>query len=149
MELSTTREATSCVPLDSFPAFHGTCRFNTEFTRALHLSLGATGCGKLTSFFEYEMPYEKGSYLATPCIWKKKWWLQLIKPRIRPQGSAKMTTQHPISAQVANNFANKQSRSIEMVRSRTQDMEYNYHNIQISSGVHPVSYTMGYRASGS
>jgi hypothetical protein len=21
-----------------------------------------TGCGKLTSFFEYEMPYEKGSY---------------------------------------------------------------------------------------
>jgi hypothetical protein len=26
------------------------------------------GCGKLTSFFEYEMPYEKGSYLATPCI---------------------------------------------------------------------------------
>jgi hypothetical protein len=21
----------------------------------------STGCGKLTSFFEYEMPYEKGS----------------------------------------------------------------------------------------
>jgi hypothetical protein len=27
-----------------------------------------TGCGNLTSFFEYEMPYEKGSYLATPCM---------------------------------------------------------------------------------
>jgi hypothetical protein len=26
-------------PLDSFPAFHGTRRFNTEFTRALHLFL--------------------------------------------------------------------------------------------------------------
>jgi hypothetical protein len=26
-------------PLDSFPAFHGTLRFNTEFTRALHLFL--------------------------------------------------------------------------------------------------------------
>jgi hypothetical protein len=26
-------------PLDSFPAFHGTQRFNTEFTRALHLFL--------------------------------------------------------------------------------------------------------------
>jgi hypothetical protein len=25
-----------------------------------------TGCGKLTSFFEYEMPYEKRSYLAAP-----------------------------------------------------------------------------------
>jgi hypothetical protein len=24
-------------------------------------------CGKLTSFFEYEMPYEKGSYLTTLC----------------------------------------------------------------------------------
>jgi hypothetical protein len=27
-----------------------------------------TGCGKLTSFFEYEMPYENGSLLAAPCI---------------------------------------------------------------------------------
>jgi hypothetical protein len=27
------------MPLDSFPAFHGTRRFNTEFTRALHLFL--------------------------------------------------------------------------------------------------------------
>jgi hypothetical protein len=26
-------------PLDSFPAFHGTRRFNTEFTTALHLFL--------------------------------------------------------------------------------------------------------------
>jgi hypothetical protein len=26
-------------PVDSFPAFYGTRRFNTEFTRALHLSL--------------------------------------------------------------------------------------------------------------
>jgi hypothetical protein len=26
-------------PLDSFPAFHGTRKFNTEFTRALHLLL--------------------------------------------------------------------------------------------------------------
>jgi hypothetical protein len=29
-----------------------------------------TGCGKLTSFFEYEMPYEKGSSLSAPCIVK-------------------------------------------------------------------------------
>jgi hypothetical protein len=28
-----------------------------------------TGCGKLTSFFEYEMPYKKGSELAAPCIY--------------------------------------------------------------------------------
>jgi hypothetical protein len=27
------------MPLDSFPAFHVTRRFNTEFTRALHLFL--------------------------------------------------------------------------------------------------------------
>jgi hypothetical protein len=27
-----------------------------------------TGCGKITSFFEYEMPYENGSYLAALCI---------------------------------------------------------------------------------
>jgi hypothetical protein len=27
------------LPLDSFPAFHGTQRFSTEFTRALHLFL--------------------------------------------------------------------------------------------------------------
>jgi hypothetical protein len=40
MELSTTREAILDVrPLDSFPAFHGTRRFNTEFTRDLHLFL--------------------------------------------------------------------------------------------------------------
>jgi hypothetical protein len=39
MELSTTLEATRVRPLDSFPAFHGTRRFNTEFTRALHLFL--------------------------------------------------------------------------------------------------------------
>jgi hypothetical protein len=39
MQLSTTREANIVRPLDSFPAFHGTRRFNTEFTRALHLFL--------------------------------------------------------------------------------------------------------------
>jgi hypothetical protein len=26
-----------------------------------HYSQANTGCGKLTSFFEYEMPFEKGS----------------------------------------------------------------------------------------
>jgi hypothetical protein len=41
MELSTTREATRFRPLNSFLAFHGTRRFNTEFTRALFLSLNA------------------------------------------------------------------------------------------------------------
>jgi hypothetical protein len=43
IELNTTREAPPVVrPLDSFPAFYGTRRFNTEFTRALHLSLSWT-----------------------------------------------------------------------------------------------------------
>jgi hypothetical protein len=37
MERATTREISSC--LDTSSAFHGTRRFNTEFTRALHLSL--------------------------------------------------------------------------------------------------------------
>jgi hypothetical protein len=32
------------------------------------LATANTGCGKLTSFFEYEMPYEKGSYLAAPVL---------------------------------------------------------------------------------
>jgi hypothetical protein len=39
MELSTTRGPLDVRPLDSFLAFHGTRRFNTEFTRALHLLL--------------------------------------------------------------------------------------------------------------
>jgi hypothetical protein len=39
MELNTTREATRCLATRCFPAFHGTRRFNTEFTRALHLFL--------------------------------------------------------------------------------------------------------------
>jgi hypothetical protein len=39
MELRATREATNYIALDSFPAFYGTRRFNSEFTRALHLSL--------------------------------------------------------------------------------------------------------------
>jgi hypothetical protein len=39
MERSTTREATIVRPLDSFPVFHGTRRFNTQFTRVLHLFL--------------------------------------------------------------------------------------------------------------
>jgi hypothetical protein len=37
MELNTNQRPVR--PLDSFPAFHGTRRFNTEFTRALHLFL--------------------------------------------------------------------------------------------------------------
>jgi hypothetical protein len=37
MELSTTREAPSCEA--TFPAFYGTRRFYTEFTRAFHLFL--------------------------------------------------------------------------------------------------------------
>jgi hypothetical protein len=39
MELSTTREARSVRPLDSFPVFYGIRMFSTEFTRALHLFL--------------------------------------------------------------------------------------------------------------
>jgi hypothetical protein len=40
MELNTTREATNCVVIYlGFPAFHGTQRFITAFTRALQLSL--------------------------------------------------------------------------------------------------------------
>jgi hypothetical protein len=58
-------------PLDSFPAFHGTQRFSTEFTRALHLFLSLARpiqstlelyrCGKLTSFFIWVYSYKKGS----------------------------------------------------------------------------------------
>jgi hypothetical protein len=39
VEPSTTREATSCAAIRQFPAFYGTRRFITEFTRALHLYL--------------------------------------------------------------------------------------------------------------
>jgi hypothetical protein len=39
MKLSTTREASVIRQLYSFPAFYGTRRLSTEFTRALHLSL--------------------------------------------------------------------------------------------------------------
>jgi hypothetical protein len=39
VELSTTREATRCAATRQFPAFYGTRRFITEFTRALHLYL--------------------------------------------------------------------------------------------------------------
>jgi hypothetical protein len=39
MELSWAERPLDARPLDSFPAFHGTRRFNTEFTRALHLFL--------------------------------------------------------------------------------------------------------------
>jgi hypothetical protein len=39
MEMSTTREAKVVTILDSFPAFHGTRWFNTEFSSALHLFL--------------------------------------------------------------------------------------------------------------
>jgi hypothetical protein len=39
MELSTNRGDPVVSTLDRFPAFYGTRRFNTEFTRALHLSL--------------------------------------------------------------------------------------------------------------
>jgi hypothetical protein len=39
VELSATREATSCVTTHSFPAIYWTRRFITTFTRALHLSL--------------------------------------------------------------------------------------------------------------
>jgi hypothetical protein len=49
MELSTTREANSLMPLDSFPAFYGTRRFNTEFIRALHLFLSWARQMKSTS----------------------------------------------------------------------------------------------------
>jgi hypothetical protein len=37
------------MPLDSFPAFHGTRRFNIEFTRALHLFLSTARPIKSTS----------------------------------------------------------------------------------------------------
>jgi hypothetical protein len=39
MELSTIERPPVVRPLDTFPAFYGTARFITEFTRALHLSL--------------------------------------------------------------------------------------------------------------
>jgi hypothetical protein len=39
MELSTIERSLVVWTLDSFPAFYGTRKFNTEFTRALHLSL--------------------------------------------------------------------------------------------------------------
>jgi hypothetical protein len=39
VELSTAREATTCAATRQFPAFYGTRRFITEFTRALHLYL--------------------------------------------------------------------------------------------------------------
>jgi hypothetical protein len=39
MELNTTREATNCTAIQIFLAFYGTRRFNTEFTRDLHLFL--------------------------------------------------------------------------------------------------------------
>jgi hypothetical protein len=51
MDLSTTRESTNVRPHDSFPAFHGTRRFNTEFTRALHLFLSWTRPTQSTSSY--------------------------------------------------------------------------------------------------
>jgi hypothetical protein len=39
VELSTTQEATSCAATRSFPAFYGTGRFITAFTRVVHLYL--------------------------------------------------------------------------------------------------------------
>jgi hypothetical protein len=39
MELGTSQEPTGCVPLDVFPAFNRTRKFNTAFTKALHFSL--------------------------------------------------------------------------------------------------------------
>jgi hypothetical protein len=32
--------------------------------------INATECGKLATFFIWQLPYEKGSELATPCIIK-------------------------------------------------------------------------------
>jgi hypothetical protein len=49
MELSTTREATRCSSFGSFPAFHGTRMFNTEFTTALHLLLSSARLIQSTS----------------------------------------------------------------------------------------------------
>jgi hypothetical protein len=49
LELSTTRDASVVRPLDSFPAFHGTRRFNNEFTRALHLFLSSARSIQFTS----------------------------------------------------------------------------------------------------
>jgi hypothetical protein len=39
MELSILERPPVVTPLDSFPAFYGTLKFNTEFTKALHLFL--------------------------------------------------------------------------------------------------------------
>jgi hypothetical protein len=42
MELTTTREASSCAATKKFPAYYGTWRFIATFTGALHLSLSRT-----------------------------------------------------------------------------------------------------------
>jgi hypothetical protein len=49
MELNTKERPLDVRPLDSFPAFNGTPRFNTEFTRALHLFLSLAGPIQSTS----------------------------------------------------------------------------------------------------
>jgi hypothetical protein len=48
----------SSVLLSSAILFHA---FLSTSLPVLHVASPSTGCGKLTSFFEYEMPYEKGS----------------------------------------------------------------------------------------
>jgi hypothetical protein len=46
------------VPLDNSITVEENSKQELYNVRALIVN---TGCGKLTSFFEYEMPYEKGS----------------------------------------------------------------------------------------
>jgi hypothetical protein len=50
MKLSTTREDKSCAALRQFPAFYGTRRLITEFTRALHLYLSWARPIQFTTF---------------------------------------------------------------------------------------------------
>jgi hypothetical protein len=59
---------TSRRPSSSGGVADTTCCVRSLAVGSGSMTARSTGCGKLTSFFEYEMPYEKGSQLATPCI---------------------------------------------------------------------------------
>jgi hypothetical protein len=70
MELSTTRESLVVWTLDSFPAFYGTRRFNTQFTRALHLSLSWVRPIQSTSPHPYKV---HPNIIQLPMSWSSLW----------------------------------------------------------------------------